>query len=293
MEEIKISKYWDKSKSIAEVRQKLKQDWKRGEKIIDLGEAVSEIIEVFPVDHLPDGPPEEDFIPIEWRIIQLKREFDSKAQEKAFADNQSGYEYSKYIANLLNHIVNYFTGKESKFNPKKGLFIIGTPGAGKSFILEMFSLVLKNASRRLGGANYRENNMGFVFKSVTDLCTEFNSANNEAADKLFLEYGKKLKGWNDGIIWNHVCLDDIGKEVVEKSYTYTHNPIKTIINARYDRRNSGPHEMREMGIFGPITHATSNYGIESLKKLYGPALVDRFYQMFNIIEFESDKSFRR
>ena len=185
---------------------------------------------------------------------------------------------------ILRELVNYFTGDldfitsgliENSASFKKGIALIGPPGVGKSLILRAFSKALK-----VSEPEYPEEMAAFAFKSSTQICEEIDSTREKS--ELFNDYGRRItaKG-SGGMMLNHLCIDDLGKEEIERAYQYGRNPIKIIINDRWDRLRHGAR-----------FHFTSNLNLDGLEAVYNPAIVDRLRDMCNIIQVGGE-SFRK
>lgn len=147
---------------------------------------------------------------------------------------------------------------------QKGLLIIGGFGLGKTDCFKVFEKVFVKFS------NYR-----FKFYSSKELVTKYELCQTPFDKKYFFKDVSRKR----------MFIDDIGSERIASNYG-KFNVIEEVISQRYDNKL--------------LTYASCNYSdkslcpkktLEDLGLRYGPRLYDRFYEMFNIIEF-TEKSYR-
>lgn len=160
----------------------------------------------------------------------------------------------------VNLLCSYFSNDESfesNFGGelRKGLFIFGTVGVGKTSSLEIIRKI---------STKYKLKQLWFLRKSTHEIVSEFN-----ALDKREITIRKYTKGL--------VMFDDLGSEIEGSNYGKEDIFIR-ILEMRYDR-------FIEKGI---KTHITSNYNFHQLKKRYGERVYDRFKEMFNFLELTGE-----
>lgn len=195
----------------------------------------------------------------------------------AFAIESKG-EYLLTPANeaVIKVLVLYFYGhSDNKLDPKKGIYLYGPVGTGKTTLIKLLGLWAKLAKRP-----------SFVFTSCRDLQQEFATAGYKNLLK-YTKHSYKIDGRgsrspaNGSITY---CFDDFGSEGNSSYYGNKVNVMEEIIQDRY----------REFEDHGMITHMTSNLKprTEMLRKLYTERVSDRINGMFNHIELLGE-SFRK
>lgn len=151
----------------------------------------------------------------------------------------------------------YDAWNQCGYDYKKGLFVYGPIGTGKSTLLKGLQKYMNTVKDRYGNKDYR---IGFFWKSASEL------ANSYAGDGQ-----EKLLQWCDEC---NLLIDELGREPrPAKHYGTELNVIQFLLQMRYDRRKYN------------ITHLTSNIDPEDVLPLYGDYISDRFKEMFNIIPY--------
>ena len=161
----------------------------------------------------------------------------------------------------------------NQFSLKKGLFIIGRVGCGKTTVFELFN---KNQKQ------------SFVIKSCLRIADDYQKKGIEAIDKYFetvlvgdpmMFYGQTVLG---------TCFDDMGTEVEKNNFGNKANVMRDILLARYERKFKAG-----------MTHITTNHTPTQIKMRYGFDEIDqeriasRLREMFNVITFSEDAPDRR
>lgn len=151
--------------------------------------------------------------------------------------------------------ISWYFSKDKRFEDegysfKKGLFLQGNVGCGKTILMKTFRI---NPRNRFGVISCRE---------VTYKYQQFG-------DEIFQKYSivqddDTSHGW---------CFDDLGTESVKKHYGNETNVMAEILLNRYDRK-----------LFHK-THITTNLTVTELEEIYGSRLQSRFREMFNLISF--------
>lgn len=185
---------------------------------------------------------------------------------KTIIENFELDEYSREIFKLL---CQYFT-KDLEFETngyslKKGLFLFGNIGCGKT---TMFKLFQRNVTN------------DFYVKSCREVASEYTKYGVDTIEKYsnlkdvypHEHYGQKVQG---------VCFDDLGSETNKKNFGNEINVMEDIIQNRYDR-----------GLIGK-THLTSNLSADEITEAYGSRVASRMREMFNIISFDEKAPDRR
>lgn len=193
-----------------------------------------------------------------------------------FATKSKG-EYLLTTANepVIKSLVLYFYGhSESKLNAKKGIYLCGPVGTGKTTLMKLLSQWLLLAKKET-----------FIFSSCRDLQQEFA----QGGYKELLKYTKKsykmknqMRSPENGAIT--YCFDDFGSEGSSMFYGNKVNVMEEVLQDRY----------REYEDYGMKTHMTSNLktGTELMIEKYTIRVSDRIKGMFNVVELLGD-SFRK
>ena len=165
---------------------------------------------------------------------------------------------------LVNSVLAW-VWKFDKWNPcgldyRKGLFLYGPVGTGKSTLLRGLQQYMNSIKRRDILKDYR---IGFFWKSASELANSYAGNGQE-----------KLLQWCDD---SNLLIDELGREPrPAKHYGTELNVIQFMLQLRYDHRMEN------------VTHITSNLMLSDITPMYGDYISDRFREMFNIIEWTGD-----
>ena len=132
----------------------------------------------------------------------------------------------------------------------KGLLIIGNVGTGKTLLL-----------KAVRGAMYHAYRMQFGIRSCGQLVRDYTENGYEG-----------IETWMSA---SHVCFDDLGTESEGVHYGKRTNVMSEIIEARYERLNSGQKCW---------THLTTNLGTDGLRDKYGARAFSRLRHMCNLLD---------
>lgn len=173
----------------------------------------------------------------------------------------------------------YFTGQFEHFNgnPDKGICAIGKKGSGKTLAMEIMRLFLHFLADNgvLKPGTFKP---FFRIVKTTEIKSNFSDQENGGMKTL-----KPYKTRHDVY-----CFDDILEEVRTKDNTLAvHFAVKlNVIENIFTQR------VENMKVFHTLTHATSNYPIQSSdssqkywEMAYGDRIADRGVEMFNVIFF--------
>ena len=167
----------------------------------------------------------------------------------------------------------YFHGQKGTFNLSKGIALNGVYGVGKSTAFRLFHEYLKTV--------FPFNENMFRIISIEDVINEMNDKNwiNGVLTMNELENvrgGKERKPI-------HILVNEFGYQYGIKNYgTDVNEMIDAWLMKRYDIFQQ----------YRKLTHITTNYGTDELKKMFHPKIIDRFREMFNFIEVNG-KSLRK
>ena len=214
---------------------------------------------------------EKVFNPLE----EVKITFDKKEMWNAFRFQykwiyEKPFEVDKETLKNVEPIFKYFLRDKSFFECEnlsdiskpsfdKGLLIVGGYGNGKSSVMNTIRHVLMDTDH------------SFAFKNLNDLVSEYEFCNDPEDKTTF--WHRNTQG--------RTLFDDIKTERQASNYGKV-NLFKDIIEKRYLHNN--------------ITHGTCNYrqgntsnlkdAVEEIGEKYGSRVYDRFFEMFNVIEFK-------
>lgn len=169
---------------------------------------------------------------------------------------------------IISDMCLYFTGDQrSPYDPKKGLFLYGPVGTGKTTIISLFRL---------------NQVCSFPVVACRQISYDFQRHGHEAVGKYkfsgkFPEakqlYGQEETGY---------CFDDLGTEIDKKHFGNESNVMAEIILDRYDNK-----ELKGK------THVTSNLNSTMIEERYGYRVRSRIREMFNVVIFEENAPDRR
>jgi DNA replication protein DnaC len=186
----------------------------------------------------------EDAKKLTWFICQEK----SKAL---------GFEFKVDDSNraLLLNLTKYFANDSSgEFDLKKGLFLSGDVGLGKTFLMSIFQGFAKATQRKF-----------FKIVSCDQVYDNLSISINKGNDPL----RNIFKYYRDDY-----CFDDLGQEPIAlKSWGNEIPVMEKILTERYKRFVNG----------NCLTHVTSNLQAEGVLKRYGVRVFDRCKEMFEFI----------
>ncbi len=156
---------------------------------------------------------------------------------------------------FLDLICRYFANdeefeKRTDGELRKGLFIYGPCGTGKSSVFD----IVRNISK-----HYNLIQFWFSNVSVHQVITEFNLEGESVVEK----YSRGM-----------VHFDDLGTEKMVQAWGVKEHLFERLLQIRYNN-------FKEKGT---KTFVTTNLSIQSLRKIYGKQVYDRIFEMFNFIE---------
>src|SRR6185312_1321354 len=147
-----------------------------------------------------------------------------------------------------------FEYADDHYSLRKGLFISGNIGCGKTYLMKLLQENLKQYYRLV---------------SCREIADKFALDGDEALEKYssIREYWDRVTGKKCQTIYPY-CFDDLGTESDKKYYGNDVNVMLDILLRRYEK-----------GDF-ILTHVTTNLSADELKARYGNRLTSRFKEMF-------------
>lgn len=163
----------------------------------------------------------------------------------------------------LDDLFLYFHGNTGTLDLKKGIYMFGEFGCGKTSIFGLFSKYL--------ASEFPFSKNGFGNVSIEQVLEDWKKDKN-VEKYLFSSYSGKPVSY---------CFHEIGKKLNEQFYG---TDVNQIINSLMMRR----YELFQR--YGTRTHVTSNFAPNKLS-CFDNAVLDRLKEMFNFVEWHGG-SFR-
>lgn len=183
------------------------------------------------------------------QVLALKHQFMEIAQ-RYVPNFKIDDENREVIANLFN----YFNGWSGAYDLKKGLWLAGDIGTGKSTLMYLFSEYLKSQQN------------GFKIHICSRISTDY--ATNGNLD----EYTYNSAGYCGKPV--SMCFDELGRETIPANHFGQRlNVVQHIMHVRYSLWQQ----------HGLKTFVTTNCDPSQVELLYGDFVRDRIREMFNIV----------
>lgn len=155
---------------------------------------------------------------------------------------------------LVGNLFNYFLGLPGELDTRKGLWLEGPVGTGKSMLMYVFSEFMKSLRQ------------GFQVYICSTITTEYALTGN--LDR----YTQNEGGYISGPV--PMCFDELGREPVPSNYFGQKlNVMQHILHVRYTYWQAT----------GLKTYVTTNCDAMKIEELYDDYIRDRRKEMFNII----------
>lgn len=156
---------------------------------------------------------------------------------------------------ILPELCNYFTSNSSRLDSRKGIYLWGPVGCGKTTIIKAFQLVL---------LSMKASKLRFKINSCYEIYSEIIGSEKIDLGRFYSD---------------DRCFDDIGYNPPQlKHFGNSVAPMEMILSHRY----------RKYQEQGQLTHCTSNLPFEKkggldLANRYDNRLKSRLHQMFNFV----------
>lgn len=152
-------------------------------------------------------------------------------------------------------------------DPRKGLWIWGDIGTGKSTMMQIINYFAAQVRpEEKIGYNLHPISFCIYIRKATELCDEYQRAGVDGIYRYFFT--------------ERLCIDDVGAENrLTGHYGTLSNVIGELISRRYDRRDRLQ------------TFVTANISPDQIAEIYGERIYDRCGELFNFVRF-SGYSFR-
>jgi hypothetical protein len=173
---------------------------------------------------------------------------------------------------IYENAIRYFSGDPSgEFNIKKGLYLYGRIGNGKSLFFKIFSAL--NAGCYLGNDFNTLTITNLIDGVARDGFKFFSSAGITSNDGM-ISLSRSNRLWI-----RHILIDDIGQSVSSVKYFGSEvNVVRDFFQRRYN----------EYSDHSALTHVATNILPEEIKKEYGEFISSRMKEMCNIILFPGE-----
>lgn len=183
------------------------------------------------------------------------------------------YVFDENNKQLFSDLFYYFMGRDGNLDLKKGIAITGVYGVGKSTVFQIFHNFLKKY--------FPFNDNLFRISSIEEVIGL--SQEKDFMQSVILYNSKNNINGIPQPKPVHVLINEFGHKYDIKNWgTNVNETIDLFLMKRYDifqQRNK-------------LLHVTTNYDTDNFKEMFDPRIVDRFKEMFNIIELKG-KSFRK
>lgn len=210
-----------------------------------------------------------------WENVAKSREMVKFTAEQLFEHAKKRIDVDPDNEWIVKALCLYFTGDSRfenlspSFSLRKGLYLFGGVGVGKTFLMELF---------------FQNQVQSYTVISARKIESEFGQ--KEGGEAALSYYSHIIQVPMNGNPYGHtsigLCIDDIGTESEGKHFGKSKNVITEIILNRYDNR-----------LAGNLTHVTTNLTADEVEQFYGTRVRDRMREMFNLIEFNENAKSRR
>jgi len=190
--------------------------------------------------------------------MNKKSEITAKEIIKQIALNQNEkFVFDENNKKIYHDLLYYFTGNVGDLDLKKGIYLYGSFGLGKTtafLIMREFVNMIKPFNQN-----------SFMITSVEGIMEHYKAERN------LIHFGKNIIDGRDKT--KHLLINEFGKDAKETYFGTSFNEIiNSLIMTRYEVFQE----------HNKVTHITSNYAPNQLK--VDNAVNDRLHEMFNFVK---------
>ena len=212
-----------------------------------------------------------------YRQAIVKLNGQSKNIEQSISDialnYNRDYEWTHEIIKVHEDLANYFYGIKHSLDLDKGIALMGVYGVGKSTIFNIWHDHLR--------FNHPFCDNLFINASLEEILDDISE--HGYINRKFVNNVTETSCGSKNINPRHILINEFGQRYDIKTYGTDINQLfESFMMKRYDI-----FQQRKK-----LTHITTNFGADELENLFHPKLIDRFKEMFNIIELKGE-SFRK
>nr|WP_319398238.1 ATPase [uncultured Carboxylicivirga sp.] len=192
----------------------------------------------------------------------------SKGKEKYGPCFKFYNEDKQIIKKLFTYIIrDEVQAKELNLDLRKGLFLCGPVGCGKTSLMHLIQLLIHPTKR-------------FGLKACRDVSFEFQKQGFDIIHR----YSKRCFSITPGSkVPITTCFDDLGAEQNLKYFGSECNVMAEVILSRYELFVSDK----------LITHLTSNLNANQIEEMYGTRVRSRLREMMNVISWSDTATDKR
>lgn len=187
-------------------------------------------------------------------VERVTRKFAPKAMDPPRVDDSVVESYAARMQRIGYEMTVESVSVLAEYLKGYNIWLCGNVGVGKTYFFECMSRI-----RRASG-------MGPIVK--------LSMIETQGWDM------DRAREWVEAYEGDDVLIDDVGTEPIMKSWGQEAELFPYLLEKR-------------MQLFGKRTHMTSNLGPGDIKKRYGERVIDRFVQVFKMIQFKARKSRRK
>lgn len=181
---------------------------------------------------------------------------------------------------IFNDIVLYCLNAGGNLSPRKGLWIWGDIGTGKTTLLR----IIRNYCALVRPVDSDGTAYGFRITNAIEVCSKFESKGYDGIQTYICRNPEAYIGlYNIDDNISRQAFDELGSEArITQHYGCVENVFQYILQRRYERHDG----------INNITHVTTNLTPEQMSENYGLRIYDRCKEMFNFIAMMG-KTFRK